>query len=179
MKLEQFEGQRTSEELLEQYDAKFVDKQDISLEDLTEMKEKGISTEMFLSFLEKRHDYLFHGSRNNIPFTENLRSSEEGKVFASSNPAIAILKAIYRNNAKNLGYPMNLAENNSNLTLVINEPQEDTVGEQGYVYIISNTDDFEKDPNSNWQYFSKNNEIPFVRKVQVEKSDFKYPVAIE
>jgi len=179
MKIESFEKPKTQDELLERYDMKFTDKQDITLTDLQEMKEKGVTTEMLLNFLEKKYNYLFHGSRNDIPFTEKLLSSEKGKIFASSNPAIAILKAIYLNNAKNLGYPLNLAEDNSNLTLVVNEPKEGTVGEQGYVYIVSDKDSFEEDSNSNWQYFSKEKEVSFVKKIQVEKDDFKYPVIIK
>ena len=175
--MERFERQKTPEELLEQYDAEFSDKQDITLTDLSEMKERGISTEMFLDFLGNKYDYLFHGSRNDIPFSEQIKSPEEGKIFTSSSPAIAILKSLYRNNAKNLGYPLNLAEDNSNLTLVVDGPQTDTVGERGYVYIIPNADAFEKDPDSNWQYSSKTG-ADFLKRVQVERDDFKYPVEI-
>lgn len=177
MNVERFERQKTSEELLEQYDTEFSDKQDITLADLFEMKEKGISTEMLLDFLGNKYGYLFHGSRNDIPFSEQIESSEGGKVFASSSPAIAILKALYRNNAKNLGYPLNLAEGNSNLTLVVDEPKTDTIGERGYVYIIPSTDVFEKDSSSNWQYSSEI-DVDFTKRVQVEKDDFKYPVEI-
>lgn len=178
MNVERFEKQKTSEELLEQYDTEFSDKQNITPADLSEMKEKGISTEMFLDFLGKKYRYLFHGSRNDISLSEQIKSSEGGKVFASSSPAIAILKALYHNNAKNLGYPLNLAEDNSNLTLIVDGPQEDTIGEQGYVYIIPNTDAFEKDPDSNWQYSSKTG-VTFLKRVQVGKDDFKYPVEIK
>ena len=164
--------------MLKQYDAEFSDKQDITLSDLSEMKEKGLSTEMFLDFLGKKYGYLFHGSRNDIPFTEQIKSSKGGEVFVSSSSSIAILKALYRNNAKNLGYPLNLTENNSNLTLIIDGPQRDTIGERGYVYIISDTGSFEKDLSSNWQYSSKT-DVTFLKRVQVEKNDFKYPVEIK
>lgn len=176
--MESFEKQKSQEERLEQYDTEFSDKQDITLTDLSEMKENGISIEMFLEFLRKKHGYLFHGSRNDIPFSGQIKPSEEGKVFASSNPAIAILKALYRNNAKNLCYPLNLAENNSNLILIVDGPQEDTIGEHGYVYIISDADAFEKDSDSNWQYSSKTGST-FSKRVQIEKDDFKYPVEIK
>lgn len=177
MNIEKFERQKTPEELLERYDAEFSDKQDISLEDLSEMKEKGISTEMLLDFLGSKYGYIFHGSRNDIPFSEQIESSNGGKVFASKSPAIAILKALYRNNAQNLGYPLNLAEDNSNLILIVDGPQADTVGERGYVYVIPNTDAFKKSPDSNWQYSSETG-TKFLKRIQVEKNDFKYPMEI-
>lgn len=180
--MEKIESQLTPEKLLERYDARFTDEQDITFEDLAEMKKEGISTETFLNFLGKKYGYLFHGSRNDIPIAEQIRSSNRGVVFASNDPAISILKAIYLNNAKNLGYPLNIMEDKSNLKLVIDKPKEDTIGEQGYVYIIADKEGFEKDPNSNWQYSKKVREgegIDFIKRVQVERSDFVYPVEIE
>lgn len=179
--MEKFEKQPMLNDLLEQYNITFLSKQDITLEDLVEMKKKGISTEMFLDFLGQKNNYLFHGSRNDIPFAEQI-TSPSGNIFATDEPAIAILKALYLNNAKNLGYPMHLAKDKSNMKLVIDTPKENTIGERGYIYIISNSKDFKKDPNSNWQYLKQTGDddgVSFVKKIQVEKSDFKYPVNIE
>ena len=167
--------------ILEQYDIKFIDKQTVTIEDLHEMKKQGISTETFLSFFGKKYDYLFHGSRNDISFGEQIKS-KTGVIFASDKPAIAILKAIFLNNAKNLGYPLNLLEDNSNLILVIDEPQKDTMGEQGYVYIISNKEGFKKDSTSNWQYYKEikgGDGVSFIKKIEIEKSDLKYSVEIK
>jgi hypothetical protein len=65
-----------------------------------------------------------------------------------------------------------LDNENKNLTLVITEAKEDTVGEKGYVYCIEDKTGFKEDPRSNWQ-FSKGIErdggAPFVRKIEVEK----------
>jgi hypothetical protein len=162
-------------ELLEQFDAKFADKRTITRTDTREMKEKGITIEAFLSYVGKKHMYLFHGSRVDIPFTDTLHTNG-GKVIASSNPAIAIMKAIYLNNAKNLGYPLNLDNDNANLSLKIDGPQVDTVGEQGYVY-ITDAEGFIPDPNSNWQY-SKEGSSPIIKRVEVDKNDFAYPVRV-
>ena len=77
---------------------------------------------------------------------------------------------------------MVLDNENKNLTLVITEAKEDTVGEKGYVYCVEDKTGFEKDPRSNWQ-FSKGIErdggVPFVRKIEVEKKDFDYPVLFD
>jgi hypothetical protein len=179
--MEKVEVEITTKELLERYNERFADKKDITLKDLSEMKESGISTEMFLEFLQEKYDYLFHGSRNEISFADGVKPLKDGVIFASDNPSVAILKAIYRNNAKNLGYPLNLMEDKSNMVLVIDEPREDTIGEKGYVYVISDKTGFKRDPNSNWQYLKENTaeeNTPFVKRVEVERADFKYPVQV-
>ena len=180
--MEKVETQLTQEVLLEQFDIKFTDKQEITLSYSAEMKSKGISTEMFLNFIGKRYGYLFHGSRNEIPFGEKIISkSGRGTIFASSDSAIAILRAIYLNNAENLGYPMFLDRDNSNLILEIDKPQPDTIGEHGYVYVIPNGEGLEQDQKSNWQYSKKASDnvgISFIKKVEIDAKDFKYPVEI-
>jgi hypothetical protein len=167
---------------LQKYCKDFANMEHITLDDMARMKAEGISTEIFLNALGETHNYLFHGSRNDIPFGEKIISKRRDVVFASSKPVIAILKAIYLNNAKNLGYPLVLDNENKNLTLVITEAKEDTVGEKGYVYCVEDKTGFEKDPRSNWQ-FSKGIErdggVPFVRKIEVEKKDFDYPVLFD
>ncbi len=171
----EMERSEAAASLLEHFDAKFIDKQEITREDVAEMKDRGITVEKFLGFIGKNYGYLFHGSRMEIPFTDTLQTSG-GKVFASSNPAIAIMKAIYLNNAKNLGYPLHVDEDNANLALQIDGPQVNTIGELGYVYVVS-AEGFIPDPNSNWQY-SRADSASFVKRVQIGRDDFKYPVRV-
>ncbi|MEK7463687.1 MAG: hypothetical protein AAB610_01000 [Patescibacteria group bacterium] len=179
--MEKFDEKIDSRQILERFYMLFSDKEEITLEDLSKLKEQGITTENFLDYLSEKYNFLFHGSRNNLSFSEQITSQGRGVLFASSDPAIAILKAIYLNNAKNLSYPMNVIDNRSNLVLTIEGPEEDTIGDTGYVYLIENSEEFEKDANSNWQYSKKDQDgkgTKFVKKIQIEKSDFLYPVNI-
>jgi hypothetical protein len=91
---------------LQKYCKDFANMEHITLDDMARMKAEGISTEMFLNAIGETCCYLFHGSRNDIPFGEKIISKRRDVVFASSKPVIAILKAIYLNNAKNLGVPV-------------------------------------------------------------------------
>jgi hypothetical protein len=177
-----FESYPSEEHVLEHFEKLFREKEDITLQDLSKMKKLGISTEKFLTYLHKKHKILFHGSRAKISIGDKIKSISRDVVFASSDPAIAILKAIYLNNAGNLGYPMQITENRDNLALEIEGPKSDTIGEKGFVYIISDTADFESDPNSNWQFAKNDTEkigVPFLKRIEVEKSDFNYPVKIK
>jgi hypothetical protein len=179
--MENLELQKSEENTLEHFEKVFREKEDITLQDLAEMKQRGISTEKFLNYLHKKYGYLFHGSRSDISIGDKIKSLSRDVVFASSDPSIAILKAIYLNNADNLGYPMQITESKDNLVLEIEGPKSDTVGEKGFVYIISDTADFTPDPNSNWQYAKNDSNkggVPFLKRIEIEKSDFVYPVTI-
>lgn len=73
---------------LEELEKKFADKREITLKDLKEMKERGITTEKFLNYLGAKYNYLFHGSRSKLSLDEKLKSSWWKEIFASDNPAI-------------------------------------------------------------------------------------------
>ncbi len=167
---------------LEYFDKIFEEKDDITLEDLSIMKEAGITTEQFLNYLREIKGVLFHGSRANIPLDSKINSGSREKVYASSDPAIAILKSIYLNNATNLGYPMFINDSRSNFILEIVDPKPDTEGNSGYVYVISDTQNFEADQGSNWQYSKQDpakDGVSFLKKFEIERDDFKYPVVIK
>lgn len=180
--MKNFESQPSSEEFsLEYFDEFFKEKQHITLEDLSEMKKSGISTENFLAYLRQKYGYLFHGSRADMPTDSTIHSQSRDVIYASSDPVIAILKSIYLNNAENLGYPMTIDGSRDNLALEIKGPKPDTVGEKGYVYVISDTKSFEQDPESSWQYVQRDPDktgVPYLKKVEIERDDFKYPVTI-
>jgi hypothetical protein len=161
-------------DLKEYFYKRFLNKKEITIEDLKEMKESGISLESYLEYLKEKYNYLFHGSRNDISSEDGIKGDV---IFSSSNPAVAILKALYLNNAKNLGYPMNLERDNSNMVLTISEPRSDTIGNQGFVYVLDSVS-FDKDSSSNWQHTAKEQEVPFIQKIEVTADDFKYPVEI-
>ena len=113
--------------------------------------------------------WLAHGSIVNIkgPVLKG------DKVFASSVARVAILKAIYLNNVE-LNYPFSTSEP---FELVINgEPREDTINDSGYVYLIKDKSSFVNEPVGSWQWISEKKQIPYQVKIEVNKSDFKYPV---
>jgi hypothetical protein len=124
---------------------------------------------------------LFHGSWIRIPYGHKLVSPVRGEVFASSDPAIAILKAVFRNNARNLGYPMFIEEDRNNLKLEILGPKSDTIVGHGYVYVIDDASGFVRDPNSNWQYsrrVASQEGVSFSRRIAVTIADFPYLVEV-
>jgi len=65
------------ESLLFEYMEKFSDRNEISLEDLVEMKEKGVTTEDLLNFIGTKSNFLFHGSR--------VELSEDDKITSDKN----------------------------------------------------------------------------------------------
>ncbi len=168
------------EKPMEEFEKKFSNEKEVSLNDLEQMKERGITTEEFLNFLAKKHGYLFHGSQSELAIEEKL-VSKEGKLYAADNPAIAILKSIYSNKGKglNLDYPYHISEENP-LKLKITGINPDTIGELGYVYVIDQKEGYVNDPPGSWQYEKKGmmEKQEFLQRYEIEKDDFKYPVEI-
>lgn len=168
--------ERSREKLLTDYDKKFADTTEISLQDLREMKEHDISVEEFLDFLIKKHGYLLHGSREKISAQKGLRANLH-KIYATDRAAIAIMRAIYSNRESMLEYPYTIDES-SPLELVIHNQNPHTIGEKGYIYVLPRTDDFINDPPKSWQYIKNGNDENFLKRIEVEKRDFKYSVKI-
>lgn len=168
--------QTEKEELFLKYKEKFSNIKEIALEDLEEMKDNGVSIEEFLNFINKEKDYLFHGSRVKLDEDDKIKS-REGKIYASDNPAIAILKAIYSNRGANLRYPVVISEEYP-LELLVNGANDNTVGENGYVYLIQKDIGFKSTRKGSFEYIKEYSEESFIKRFEVETSDFKYPVDI-
>jgi hypothetical protein len=148
----------------------------ISLENLQELKEKGVSTEQFLDYLCQNHGYLLHGSLSEIQGDKLV--SEVGEIFASNKSAIAILKSVYSNRGVDLKYPYRIRED-SPLDLKIEVPTDGQyiTADRGYVYVV-NSDGFRNNPEGSWQFIKESKEVEFHTIVETEKDDFKYPVTI-
>lgn len=146
----------------------------ISLENLKELKEKGITTEKFLDFICQKYGMLLHGSVNDI--TDEKLKSHHGKIFASDKSAIAIMRSMYSNTNVNLEYPYHVTEENP-LVLKVHTPSDNKFikVDRGFVYVVDRAG-FRNEPKGSWQYVKEGNEVIFSDVVETENDDFKYPV---
>ena len=156
--MEKIERQSSSEELLKQYDLRFSDKQEITF---------------------KEHACLLHGSRNLIPFEEGIVSSSREKIFATNNASVAIIKAIFSaKGLRNLGY--HLGGSGEQSVTIEGEPTQGTVGEKGYVYVVSDVEGFSNDGTQGRTEFTKSAKkgeaVHYSKMIEVEKRDFNYPI---
>ena len=147
----------------------------VSLEKLNNLKEQGISTEMFLDHLCKRHDKLLHGSIQEI--TEKKLRSNNGKIFSSNKSAIAILKSLHSNRGARLHYPYFIDENNSLILEIKTDLEIELIKKQkGFIYVLDK-EDFVNDPEGSWQFVKKDDaNIQLI--IETEENDFTYPVHV-
>ncbi len=166
---------------MESFLKKFSDKDDqdvkrISTEQMKELKDKGISTEIFLDYLCQKHGYLLHGSIHEIP--GNKLKSSQGKLFASNKSAIAIMKSLYSNINVNLSYPYFFDKDNPLVLKIHTPPNGKFISkENGFIYIINNSG-FQNEPEGSWQFIKNNDEQEFTIILETEKDDFNYPVEV-
>lgn len=131
-----------------------------------------LKKEELLDSLVKEYGCLLHGSRTNI--AGGILLPSRGNIYATDNAGIAILKAIYSNNGSNLKYPSKISET-SPLVLEIENMNDNTIGERGFVYILPSRKGFEKSTRNEWEFVSSKNSA-FHSVIEVLRSDFKYPV---
>ena len=148
----------------------------ISLENLKEMKERGITTEQFLDYLCQKHGFLLHGSIHEIADSE-LKSRWK-KIFATNKSAIAIMRSIYSNINVNLEYPYCIDENDPLILAIHTPPDGKFISvERGYIYVID-ASGFKNDPEGSWQFIKESGKVGFRIIIETEKSDFRYPIKI-
>ncbi|NCA94011.1 MAG: hypothetical protein EOM84_02405 [Sphingobacteriia bacterium] len=169
----------TQEEVMEGFYKKFSETSEqgvkiILLEQLRELKEKGITTENFLDYLCQKQGVLLHGSINEMG-DDKLKSGWK-KIFASNKAAIAIMRSLYSNLNVKLEYSYFFDKDNPLVLKVHTPPDGKFINkENGYVYII-NGEGFQNEPKGSWQFLKKVEEVEFGMIVETEKADFKYPV---
>jgi len=149
---------------------------DIS-ETISNLVSSGSSNENILDSLVKQHHVLLHGSR--IAIRDSfLRPNQRGEVFTTNDARIAILRSIYSNRGltpPGLEYPYFIGER-SPLTLRIHGINPNTIGDNGFVYIITRTEAFYNSPRGSWQFVKMNTNVPFSNRITTIRSDFIYPV---
>jgi hypothetical protein len=147
----------------------------ITKKELEEIEKHNYTVEILLQYLATAHKYLLHGSRTNIK--DNFLKSEN-VIFGTFNSKIAIMKAIVSNNTsktEGLEYPFHLNQDNP-LIVKIHGIKKNTIGNEGFVYIIKDTDGFVNEPKGSWQYIKKSNKVKFVAKIFIERNDLKCPI---
>lgn len=175
----------TQEELMESFYKKFFDTPEqgikrITLEQLRELKEQGITTESFLDYLCQKHGVLLHGSI--IEINSNKLKANLGKIFAANKSAIAIMKSLYSNKAENqninLEYPYSIDADNPLILKIHTPPNGKFIHkENGYIYVV-NGDGFKNEPEGSWQFIKEADELEFSIVVETENNDFEYPVEL-
>jgi hypothetical protein len=167
-------------EIIEDFCKKYLNKEEgetkITLEQLKELKEKGITTERFLDHLYQKYGLLMHGSIQEIK--DGQLKSKNNKVFGSNKSAIAIMRSLFSNVGVNLSYPYFISEENP-LILQVRVPSgvEPIIRQNGFVYIVEGQG-FVNDPEGSWQYVKNEDDVKIKIVVETEKDDFKYPVKI-
>lgn len=119
--------------------------------------------------------FLLHGSR--IEIKNGFIEPNEGKVFATNNYEIAIMKSIV--SSKDLIYPglvyPYFIHKNSPIELHIYGMNEDTIGANGFIYVIDK-EGFKNEPKGSWQYILDDNSVPIIKKIKTSKDDLKIPI---
>ncbi|MDF1496917.1 MAG: hypothetical protein P1P90_02555 [Patescibacteria group bacterium] len=148
----------------------------ISLDQLRELKEKGIRTEDFLEYLVEKQGLLLHGSINQIP--GNRLRSDRNILFASDKAMVSIMRSLYSNIDVDLGYPYIINEDNPFKLVIHTAPDGKFIcQDRGYVYAVKK-EGFKNYPEGSWQYTKETDEAEFEVVIETEKVDFNYPVEI-
>jgi hypothetical protein len=145
---------------------------------------RHLSVEAFLNCIVNRYGCLLHGSTRDF-YDRSLKSDHENKIYATNLGSIALLTAVISSEhlrSPGLQYPFNISELTP-LEVKVHGMKSGTVKEYGFVYLIKDTALFVNHPQGSWQFVmedvKKNNEFmgaPVVAKLQVLRTDFKYPV---
>ena len=169
----------------------------VSTMDLSQLKSVGYNAEDLFNHLSEHYRSFLHGSRTyfDSPIRPSKLSKEKSKVFGSNYAtflthfgSIALLKAILSNRGSNLGYSMHL--NDVPLKVKIKDINENTIGKEGYVYLVNNSEGFVNglnfESNKKQKMIDSRNWIEHVKigsepvsynaVVSVVKTDFTYPI---
>ncbi len=165
----------------------------ISSEDLNLLRENKFSVEDFFNRLVRTNNYLLHGSTNE--FTDSIKPTKlkrgTGQIskygsklvtFATPFGSMAMMKAIVSNKNASLSYDWWIS---GPLTVSINDLNEDTIKENGFVYLIEGRNDFVNGSrylpleHLNGRDLSRcvewvrsdGRETPFIARIEVSKED--------
>lgn len=178
---EQKSGQEEKEKTMEDFYQRFWASQEtevkkISLENLRELKEKEVTTEDFLNFLGQRDNILLHGSISQID--GDKLEQRVNSVFATDNPAVAIMRSVFSNRNANLEYPYFIDDDHPfSLTIHTKPDGEFLSTKKGYVYIVGRSGFINK-PISSWQFISEDKEVKILGMIETERADFNYPTQV-
>lgn len=169
------------EVLMENFYRKFLENNNqdikkITLEQLRELKEQGISTEKFLDYLCQNKGILLHGSVEKI--NDNKLKSDQKEIFASNKSAVAVMRSLYSNSNVDLRYPYFFDKDHPFVLKIHTLENGEFISQKnGFVYII-NKEGFENKPKGSWQFVKDADEIEFNAIIETEDEDFGYPVEV-
>jgi hypothetical protein len=141
------------------------------------------SIEALLDALAGSRGVLLHGTGEVIPAGTALRLSpgrerggrrREWEGFATDVAGIAMIKALFSNAGATLRYPIVISAA-SPLQLTIEGWRPEVERPRGYVHLIGPTDRFERE-GASWQWVTSHADVEFGGCVEIERSDFHYPV---
>ncbi len=118
--------------------------------------------------------FLLHGSTVDIK-DNYLKPNFYGKIYATNNYEIAIMKGIVSNINACLMYSWNVSSKNPLIILVKNMGQN-PIHQKGFVYIIEKEYFIQEKDNPEFIAYNKN--INILEKIPVNLSDFKTPVYV-
>lgn len=149
----------------------------VSVEDLSQLKSAGYTSEDLFDHLSEHYQSLLHGSRVEIS-DDCLKQNGSGKVYSSDSAAIALMRAIVSNRGLGyfgLQYPYYIDEKHP-LEVEVHGINDETIAQEGFIYLLNQRNGFENNPKGSWQYVNKGSDVPIVARIAVEKSDFTYPI---
>lgn len=149
----------------------------VTAADISQLKSAGYFVEDLLDHLTTRYNSLLHGSRVDI-HDPSLMQNGEGEVFGTDLAGIALMRAIVSNRRlirPGLVYPYFVNADHP-LEVKIYGINEETIGENGFIYVINQREGFENTPKGSWQYLRTGMDVPIVAKIPVERADFTYPI---
>ena len=148
----------------------------IKLEELKELKERGINLEDFLDYICHERRWLMHGSIQKIAENDRLRS-KFGKIYGSNIAAVAIMRSLYSNRNTNLEYPYQVTAEQPFFLNIHFDPETGFIHvPRGYIYLIPRDRTFVNQPAGSWQYVSNSSSKEIRAVVETEEADFTHPV---
>jgi len=161
----------------------------ISLADREARGLGAVPIEGILTALVRSYPVLLHGTGSLVPAGRALtlspgrprfnRPPREREGFATDSAGVALLKALFSNVGFNLGYPYVISPQ-SPLKLTVKGWKPKAERERGYVHLIGPVSHFDHETNPSgiptWQWVTSRADALFAGAVEVQRSDFMYPV---
>lgn len=151
---------------------------------LDELKNAGYSTELLLDYLSSTYGKLFFGSPKNINGHQKgslLKPNGNGITCCTNLGSIAILNALINKDMLSSYVGMRGMRIRGEIDAAHPFSAEiygfnpKALNEEGFVYVISDTTNFERNPMSTWQFLNKNGSPILINaKIPVNNYDFKH-----
>jgi hypothetical protein len=152
--------------------------------DIDELKANNGSVELLLNYLAKNYGSLFYGSVISVNGNGNannylLRPNEHGIICCTNLGAAAIINSLVNKSKLSppgMKIPCKIDSDNP-FKVELYGLNRSSINEEGFVYVVNNTEGFEKIIPSSWQFMKRTNEpVHIAAKIPISKCDFKYSI---